>query len=123
MIFIELIPILLGIMFVVNILEEYKQFGVIVEKLNEGEKNENSKATLNEREVALNERELALNKREAALNEKEAKFIIPIAAAACSNEALPENTICVNKVVTKKKISINNSLDVQYAKKLKTRFR
>ena len=124
MVVVELIPILLGFMFVVNILDEYKQFGLIIEKLNEGEKcasvseamamaSISSKAmasseankehhllseqNLKEREQILKERERILDEREQILKNREQ--------------------------ILKKREDIYTNSSEQYAKKLKTRFR
>ena len=119
MVVVELIPILLGFMFVVNILEEYKQFGLIIEKLNEGEKcakeasvsvsvseaTASSEAIVSEAnkedhllsEQNLQERERILNERERILDERQ-------------------------QILKKREDKYTNSSE-QYAKKLKTRFR
>jgi hypothetical protein len=118
LVIIELIPILLGILFIVNIMEEYKQFGLIVTKLSEGEqcmiqqqfKNDEQEATANEiciDENILRERELLVLKRERILDERE-EFLKK------REEQFNERKM--------KSVSYTNSSE-QYAKKLKTRFR
>ena len=117
LVIIELIPILLGIMFVVNIVEEYKQFGLIVTKLNEGEQcmiqqqfKHDEQQEANEiciDENILRERELLVLKRERILDERE-EFLKK------REEQFNERKM--------KSVSYTNSSE-QYAKKLKTRFR
>ena len=106
MVLIELMPIVLGFIFVVNILHEYKLAGTIYEKILEGEactlsKSEREQA-LEDKEQMLNDKEQALLKREEALKDKEQMFLN----------------------FQKKKTGVsNNSSAEQYAKMLKTRFR
>jgi len=119
LVIIELIPVVLGIMFVVNIMEEYKQFGLIVTKLNEGEQcmiqqqfknDDEQEANTNEiciDENILRERELLVLKRERILDERE-EFLKK------REEQFNERKM--------KSVSYTNSSE-QYAKKLKTRFR
>ena len=120
---IELIPILLGIMFIVNVLEEYKQIGIIVTKLIEGEeclitqqeKHDEQEANANANEICideniLRERELLVLKRERILDERE-QFL-----------KKREDKLNEKKIKKEESVSYTNSSE-QYAKKLKTRFR
>jgi len=116
LVIIELIPVVLGIMFVVNIMEEYKQIGLIVTKLSEGEQcmiqQQFKQEDVSTNEICideniLRERELLVLKRERILDERE-EFLKK------REEQFNERKM--------KSVSYTNSSE-QYAKKLKTRFR
>ena len=125
---IELIPVVLGIMFVVNIMEEYKQFGLIVTKLNEGEqcmiqqqfKHDDEQQEGNTNEICideniLRERELLVLKRERILDERE-QFLKK------REEQFNERKMKKKANIKEESVSYTNSSE-QYTKMLKTRFR
>jgi hypothetical protein len=117
MVVVELIPILLGFIFVVNILNEYKQFGLIIEKLNEGEKCASvseamAMASISSKAMASSE----ANKEHHLLSKQNLKEREQILKER-------EEALIKREQILKKREDIYTNSSEQYAKKLKTRFR